>query len=678
MSTSESTCWTVIRAAAAGSAADRDELARRYLGVVRVYLAARWRGSHLRHDLDDAVQAPGGGKLDEAIVVYREAIRVCPGCAEAYCDLGGTLARKGDYAGALEMYRKGHELVSQKWWDWQPPSARWVARAERELALAPRLPALLRGEDQPRDNGERLAFAHMAKDRQHYVVATRLWAEALKADPGCANDFEAAPRYHAACAAALAVADQGADAAPRDDHEQIRLRKQALAWLHAELAWRSHQLDGDSPIDPTAAREALRRWQEDPDLASIRDAAALTPLPAEERNACTQLWVDVAALVKKAEEQERTHLLATTAADRDIAAGRTQDALGRLATLYAANPEDTTLMRKLAPLQAWFGQDQELAATCRKGLAWAKNTLDAEPAGRVALACCLHPSTEKAQLEAVLALARKAVQLGKDNHNLPWFQMALGMAEYRSGHWAKADAELRAAANSAKRDWHVPSTSALYRAMSLFRQGKEKEARQLAIEAVSWMKPLPTDKKNPLAGNANHQDLILWLAYKEAKALIRFDAVPGFRIPPLSGAKAAPEITGADIDGKTFRLSDYRGKVVLLDFFIDSCPDYRAMYPHERRLVKKYANQPFVLLGVNGEGEERTLKQLLANQTVTWPCWWDGKRHIHKEWQVDVWSTLYLIDHKGLIREMFLGWSGNEKVLEATINALVEAAGKGP
>jgi RNA polymerase sigma-70 factor (ECF subfamily) len=56
MSTPESTCWTVIRAAAAGSPADRDELARRYLGVVRAYLAARWRGLALRPDVDDAVQ----------------------------------------------------------------------------------------------------------------------------------------------------------------------------------------------------------------------------------------------------------------------------------------------------------------------------------------------------------------------------------------------------------------------------------------------------------------------------------------------------------------------------------------------------------------------------------------------------------------------------------------------
>ena len=56
MPTSESTCWTVIRAAAAGSPADREELARRYLGVVRAYLAARWRGSATRDDVDDATQ----------------------------------------------------------------------------------------------------------------------------------------------------------------------------------------------------------------------------------------------------------------------------------------------------------------------------------------------------------------------------------------------------------------------------------------------------------------------------------------------------------------------------------------------------------------------------------------------------------------------------------------------
>src|SRR5215471_2761171 len=56
MPSPESTCWTVIRAAAAGSPTDREELARRYLSVVRAYLAARWRGAPLLAERDDAVQ----------------------------------------------------------------------------------------------------------------------------------------------------------------------------------------------------------------------------------------------------------------------------------------------------------------------------------------------------------------------------------------------------------------------------------------------------------------------------------------------------------------------------------------------------------------------------------------------------------------------------------------------
>ncbi len=223
---------------------------------------------------------------------------------------------------------------------------------------------------------------------------------------------------------------------------------------------------------------------------------------------------------------------ASAAADREIAAGRTQDALVHLVTLSAAQPDDTALFLKLAALQAWFGQDKELAETCRRGLAGAKNTTVPETADRVAKACCVLPSTDEAQLEAALALARKAVQLGKGSHNQPWFQMALGMAEYRSGHFAEADAALSAAAKGAENNPHVAGTSALYRAMSLFRQGKEDEARKLATAAAAKMQPLPKDEKNPLADNANYDHLILWMAYKEAKALIKFEPAPATPAPP--------------------------------------------------------------------------------------------------------------------------------------------------
>jgi RNA polymerase sigma-70 factor (ECF subfamily) len=68
----DSTCWTLLREAAAGDDAPRAEFAARYLPVVRAYLAARWRGSKQIQDLDDAVQDvlvecfKGGGLLERA------------------------------------------------------------------------------------------------------------------------------------------------------------------------------------------------------------------------------------------------------------------------------------------------------------------------------------------------------------------------------------------------------------------------------------------------------------------------------------------------------------------------------------------------------------------------------------------------------------------------------------
>ena len=53
--------------------------------------------------------------------------------------------------------------------------------------------------------------------------------------------------------------------------------------------------------------------------------------------------------------------------------------------------------------------------------------------------------------------------------------------------------------------------------------------RKLATDTAANMKPLPPDDQNPLTGNATHDDLILWLAYKEAKALIQFDAASPVR-----------------------------------------------------------------------------------------------------------------------------------------------------
>ncbi|MEO6809372.1 MAG: tetratricopeptide repeat protein, partial [Isosphaeraceae bacterium] len=185
----------------------------------------------------------------------------------------------------------------------------------------------------------------------------------------------------------------------------------------------------------------------------------------------------------------------------------------------------TSFYLDVAAKQAWLDQGTELAATCQKVLLVSKDTDNVVLAERMAKVCSLRPSDDQTH-EAALVLARRAVELGKGHPYLPYFQMALGMAEYRSGHFAEADAALLAAATLGTNNAFVTGTSALYRAMTLFRQGQATEAEKLATEAVAKMKPLPADETNPLAGNAYHDDLILWLAYKEAKEMIRFKAVP--------------------------------------------------------------------------------------------------------------------------------------------------------
>jgi hypothetical protein len=57
-------------------------------------------------------------------------------------------------------------------------------------------------------------------------------------------------------------------------------------------------METGKPEERAASQDALRKWQEDPDLAGVRDAAALAQLPAKDQDAFGKLWADVAALLR--------------------------------------------------------------------------------------------------------------------------------------------------------------------------------------------------------------------------------------------------------------------------------------------------------------------------------------------------------------------------------------------
>jgi thiol-disulfide isomerase/thioredoxin len=140
--------------------------------------------------------------------------------------------------------------------------------------------------------------------------------------------------------------------------------------------------------------------------------------------------------------------------------------------------------------------------------------------------------------------------------------------------------------------------------------------------------------------------------------------------------KPAPEVAGEDLEGKPIRLSGYRGKVVLLSFWATWCAPCMALVPHECALVKQREGKPFVLLGVNGDKDVAQAKKVAAAKGITWRSFKDqrdGEGAISKAWNLSGWPTLYLIDHKGIIRMRWVG-APPDAVLDREVDRLIAAA----
>ena len=138
-----------------------------------------------------------------------------------------------------------------------------------------------------------------------------------------------------------------------------------------------------------------------------------------------------------------------------------------------------------------------------------------------------------------------------------------------------------------------------------------------------------------------------------------------------------PEVEGTDLDGKKVKLSSLKGKVVLFDFWATWCGPCRAMIPHERELIEKFKDKPFVILSVSADEDKAALTEFLGTEKMPWSHWWDGaKGPVTKMFKIKAFPTLYLIDAKGVIREKWVGNPGNEKIDKAVEDLVAEATKK--
>jgi thiol-disulfide isomerase/thioredoxin len=122
----------------------------------------------------------------------------------------------------------------------------------------------------------------------------------------------------------------------------------------------------------------------------------------------------------------------------------------------------------------------------------------------------------------------------------------------------------------------------------------------------------------------------------------------------------AKNFTFKDLDGKTRTLSDYRGKVVLVNFWATWCPPCRREMPSLERLNQKLQGEPFIILAVD-QWESYDLVFAFTGQLdpqPTFPILFDSKSQASKQWDVKGLPASFIVDKKG--RVVYRAMGGRE------------------
>jgi thiol-disulfide isomerase/thioredoxin len=133
-------------------------------------------------------------------------------------------------------------------------------------------------------------------------------------------------------------------------------------------------------------------------------------------------------------------------------------------------------------------------------------------------------------------------------------------------------------------------------------------------------------------------------------------------LKPWAGG-ATPPLELADLRGKKHSLADYRGKVVLVNFWATWCEPCREEMPSMERLRVSLAERPFAVLAVNLAEPESRIAKFLDTVPVGFPILLDRDTKTTRAWQAKVLPATYVVGPDGAIRYRHVGeldWSKPE------------------
>ncbi len=136
--------------------------------------------------------------------------------------------------------------------------------------------------------------------------------------------------------------------------------------------------------------------------------------------------------------------------------------------------------------------------------------------------------------------------------------------------------------------------------------------------------------------------------------LLLFAPAQARELKPYAGG-ATPPLALRDLNGKPRNLADYRGRVVLVNFWASWCPPCRAEMPSMERLQQKLAGKPFTVLAVNMGESEEAVRTFLKEIPVSFPILMDKDGAALKRWKVFAFPTSFVVDPQGRIRYALFG-----------------------
>lgn len=119
--------------------------------------------------------------------------------------------------------------------------------------------------------------------------------------------------------------------------------------------------------------------------------------------------------------------------------------------------------------------------------------------------------------------------------------------------------------------------------------------------------------------------------------------------------KPAPEFEFATLDGKKTKLSDYKGKVILLDFWGTWCAPCVAEIPNLKKVYDEFKNKNFEMISISSDAfikqfDKDKLREFTQNKKMDWiQVLDDVDQRIHKLYKINSWPSLFLINEKGVV-----------------------------